>query len=332
MVFWMREVGIDGFRCDVAALVPIAFWERMRPVLNALAADRGGAYLLAEAHEPIHHRAAFDATYDWDLFDQLRSLAAGTVDVSVDPSGCAAPDASMVLRAWWDRRVAHYGPEDHRLNYTANHDSNSWQGSCQEFFGTPARLQAMAVLAATLPGIPLLYGGQEAFFQKRLAFFERDPIDWGQRALEAFYAALLQLKGKVAALANHWHGVNSGDATLPPGAHPVALEQRLLWLPTGNPALVAFVRLAPPASTTPQAPALLVWVNTSDQPQVWGAEVSDWAWAPALAQPWLASVPVWPQACGSESSGPEPHAMAPACGWACWAADPVLLPRSSDPS
>lgn len=318
MEFWITETGLDGFRCDVAALVPIAFWERMRPALDALAHDRGGVYLLAEAHEPIHHRAAFDATYDWDLFNQLEAVAAGT----------ATGDA---LPSWWARRCAHYGPDDHRLIYTANHDSNSWQGSCEELFGTIERFQAMAVLAALLPGVPLLYGGQETFFRQRLAFFERDPIPWDTPPrLEAFYTGLFQLKGRYAALANHADPAHTATEAEAPA--------RLEWLDTGNPLLVAFVRRPPEASGSAgrQGPgpgeALLVWVNLSDQAQRWGPEVSDWAWVPASEQACWASVPAWPPACGSEPDAPGPHGSVPACGWACWPVQPVPKPTSSDRS
>ena len=41
-----------------------------------------------------------------------------------------------------------------------------------------AGFEAFAVLAATLPGIPLIYGGQEGQLDKRIAFFEKDAIDW----------------------------------------------------------------------------------------------------------------------------------------------------------
>jgi sucrose-6-phosphate hydrolase SacC (GH32 family) len=82
----------------------------------------------------------------------------------------------------------------------------------------------MAVLAATLPGMPLVYGGQESVLDRRLAFFEKDPIAWKDTPLQAFYTRLLQLKQREPALAN-------GDA----GG---ALE----WLDLGHPALLAFRR------------------------------------------------------------------------------------------
>lgn len=230
MLWWMHETGIDGFRCDVAALVPIEFWERLRPKLAAVRE----VYLLAEAHEPIHHRAAFDGTYDWGLLDVFKRIAKGQADASD-------------LQAWWRQRGEHYGADDYRMLYTANHDSNSWQGSCAELFGSVETFKALATLAVLLPGQPLIYGGQEAWFDKRLAFFEKDPIDWKDRPLEAFYRELFELKRTHPALLN-------GHTDTP-----------LQWVDTGNPQVVAFERQAGAAT-------LRVAVNLSGSSQ-------RWAWA-----------------------------------------------------
>lgn len=68
--------------------------------------------------------------------------------------------------------------------------------------------QAMAVLAALLPGTPLIYGGQEGFFAKKIKFFEKDQIEFGDYPLQDFYANLLSLKRKHPAL---WNGKSGGD-------------------------------------------------------------------------------------------------------------------------
>lgn len=276
MEFWLKETGIDGFRCDVAALVPIGFWERMRSRFDQLRADQGGVFMLAEAHEPIHHRAAFDATYDWDLFDQLKAIAAGQADAAS-------------LRAWWLRRQAHYGAGAFRLIYTANHDSNSWQGSCRELFGrglpmpqAQQAFEAMAVLAALLPGQPLIYGGQESFFDKRLAFFEKDPIRWKDRALEDFYRELMRLRRDHPALSN-----DQGES-----------GSTFEWIDTGNEQVVAFCR-------SNGARVIRVAVNLSAEHQTLRASALSSSWS-RLSSAGSSSLP---------ASSAEPSMLAPFGYW-----------------
>ena len=185
MAFWLRQADVDGFRCDVASLVPTPFWERTRVQLERIKP----VFMLAESDAVDLHAKAFDMSYDWDLFDQLRAIAKGQADASA-------------LQAWWARRQAKYPADAYRMNFTGNHDSNSWHGSCKEFYGHPDCFKAMAVLTATLPGMPLVYGGQESFLDKRLAFFEKDPIVWRNYPLASFFAQLLALKRDHPALAN----------------------------------------------------------------------------------------------------------------------------------
>ena len=191
MAHWVRDADIDGFRCDVAGLVPTPFWNRARAELDAIKP----MFMLAEWSEPDLHEQAFDMTYGWDLTDVLRAVAKGQANASA-------------LRAWVRQpNPKHYPASAYRMRYTSNHDVNSWHGHDGELYG-PA-FKAMAVLAATLPGMPLIYGGQEAGLQRRLAFFEKDGIDWNDLTLEGFCAGLLALKKNNQAL---WNGQYGGQA------------------------------------------------------------------------------------------------------------------------
>jgi glycosidase len=212
-----------------------------------LALDRvKPVFMLAESDAVDLHKSAFDMTYDWDLHDQLRKVAKGQANAAA-------------LRAWWARRQAKYPADAYRMAFTGNHDSNSWHGSDAEFYGDVACFKAMAVLAATLPGMPLIYGGQEAFFDKRLQFFERDPIQWKGYPLAGFYGELLALKKQHAALANGQHG----------GA--------LLLHESGNDAVFSFSRLRGDSRVN-------VLVNLSAQPQTsavpgaGNATLPAWGW------------------------------------------------------
>jgi glycosidase len=205
MAYWVREADIDGFRCDVAFLVPTAFWDRARRELDAIKP----VFMLAEAAAPGLHAHAFDMTYGWDLSNVLRAIARGKGD-------------ARSLRDWFLHPAQVYPRSAYRMQFTNNHDYDSWDGSDAELYG-PA-FKAMAVLAATLPGMPLIYGGQEAGLDKRLAFFEKDPIDWKQFELAGFYRDLLQLKTAQPAL---WNGQYGGTLDV---------------LDTGNDGVFAFQR------------------------------------------------------------------------------------------
>jgi len=184
MSYWVRETNIDGFRCDVAWTLPVAFWEEARQRLDAIKP----VFLLAEADTPDLQVKAFDMTYDWVLFHKLVDIAQGRAD------------ARDLAKLYTDppRR---YPAGSYRMTFTSNHDENSWNGTDRELYGEGA--DVMAVLAATLPGMPLVYSGQEAGFDRRLKFFDKDQIDWGSYRREGLYKELLALKKRHhAALTN----------------------------------------------------------------------------------------------------------------------------------
>ena len=187
MQFWVRETDLDGFRCDVASLVPTPFWERARRELDAVKP----MFMLAESDAPDLHRSAFDMTYSWDLAALFHHVGQGR-------AGAAE------LRDWARQEPHGYPPSAYRMRFTSNHDFNSWNGTDAELYGDA--YLPLAVLTFTLPGMPLIYGGQEARLTKRLEFFEKDPIAWKTRELQPFYTGLLTLKHSHPALANGQYG------------------------------------------------------------------------------------------------------------------------------
>jgi hypothetical protein len=87
-----------------------------------------------------------------------------------------------------------------RMTFVSNHDKNAWEGTPEEEFGDA--LDAVTVLSVVGEGIPLLYGGQEAGNDRRLAFFERDPIVWRDHPAGDLYRGLFALKHRMRALWN----------------------------------------------------------------------------------------------------------------------------------
>jgi glycosidase len=205
MAYWVRETDIDGFRCDVAGKVPTPFWNQARDALDKIKP----VFMLAEADKPELHEHAFDMTYGWDTMGLFKDVAKGKAD-------------AKTIRAFLGKPPKSFARDAYRMRFTSNHDENSWQGSDTEMYG-PA-FKAMAVLAATLPGMPLVYGGQESRLDKRLQFFEKDPVQWKDYEYAPFYAGLLKLKHANPAL---WNGQYGGD---------------LQVLDTGNDKVFAFKR------------------------------------------------------------------------------------------
>ena len=206
MKFWVEEIGIDGFRCDVAGMVPLEFWNVARAELDKIKP----VFMLAEWETPEHHEYAFDMTYGWDLYRLMNKLAQRLVPTSA-------------IGTYLERQAATYPEDAYRMYFTSNHDVNSWEGTTSERLGDGATV--FAVLAATLDGMPLVYGGQEAGLDRRLEFFEKDEIAWRDHRLAEVYATLLNLKMDNKAL---WNGSSGGGVT---------------WVHTSNDgAVFAFVR------------------------------------------------------------------------------------------
>lgn len=172
MEYWVKDIGIDGFRCDVAAMVPTSFWDEARSRLERVKQ----VFMLAEAEKPALLVRAFDSDYATEYFRLFNDIAAGRKK----PTGIGAllaSDASSYPAGSW------------RMYFTSNHDQNSWLSSAVERLGVEGA-KAFAVLTFTLPGMPLIYNGQEIGSFKKLAFFEKDPIEWGESPFRAFYRSL----------------------------------------------------------------------------------------------------------------------------------------------
>ncbi len=184
MCYWVREADVDGFRCDVAGFVPLDFWESARRELERIKP----VFLLAEWETRDLHTAAFDASYAWSWNDALHRIAHGKGELEA-------------LRVYYALNARSWPRDAMRMTFVSNHDKNAWEGTAREQFGDA--LDAAVVLSVVGEGIPMIYNGQEAGLDKRLAFFERDPIEWREDPQEALYRSLFALKKAHPAL---WNG------------------------------------------------------------------------------------------------------------------------------
>jgi glycosidase len=205
-----RDRGVRGFRCDVASLVPIAFWERARREV------RGDVWWLSESPHPnwVTQRreegnptdadsemfTAFDMAYQYDLWPVWQNAVRGEL-----------PPARFLEMVRWQR--ATLPAWAHKLRYVENHDNYR----IMRFARSRESALAWTALMAFLPGPFMLFAGQESGLAKWPELFERDPIEWGDYGLTGF---VQRLTGVLAARAGGWRVVVGGPVPVLAWAGP----------------------------------------------------------------------------------------------------------------
>lgn len=158
MVYWVKEEGVDGFRCDVAGSVPLDFWET---AISKLRSEKD-VFMLAEAWEPeLLDGDLFDMAYAWDGHHTMNGMAKGEKSVADFDAYMAKVDKD-------------YDQDEILMNFITNHDENSWSGTIKERLEDKKEL--FTALEYLMPGMPLIYSGQEYDLEHRLKFFEKDSI------------------------------------------------------------------------------------------------------------------------------------------------------------
>ena len=179
MQYWVQTCDIDGFRCDVASMVPTDFWMQARAALEKIKPD---IMLLAEASEPELLAKAFDIDYDWPLLHTMDK-------VLID----GAP-ASDIRRSWEDSRLQFPKGALH-MRVSDDHD----EARAVARYGLDGALAASALMF-TLDGVPLIYNGMEAGDATESgdpALFEKLTIFWHPKErppLRKIYRSLINLR------------------------------------------------------------------------------------------------------------------------------------------
>lgn len=203
MRHWVSNFDIDGFRCDVAFLVPLDFWEQARRELESIKP----MYMLAEMEwnpdinptPAAYFENAFNASYAWNFMGASTDFAKGKKTLA---------EMKQEIADNYAKFPAHM----HKMYFLTNHDENSWNGTIQEKYGV--NWQVFGAMVYTLPqSLPLIYTGEEIGLNRRLSFFEKDPItsvEWQNKSKAAWYKKMTALKHNVKALRNE-NNLNSWE-------------------------------------------------------------------------------------------------------------------------
>ena len=197
--YWIKEADVDGFRCDVAYMVPTDFWEQARAEIIKVKPD---IMMLAEASKPELLVNAFDIDYSWPLLGTMN-------DVMIHN----AP-ATKIRQSWEDSRRQFPKGALH-MRMSDDHD----EARAVARYGVNGA-EAASALMFTLDGVPLIYNGMEvgdATESGDPALFDKLNIFWNPKErpqLRKIYHDLIQLRKQYPALRNSevtWLG-NSEEA------------------------------------------------------------------------------------------------------------------------
>jgi len=188
MEYWLKDYGVDGFRCDVAPTVPLDFWEAGRAELEKINPQ---VIILADAgNKPALLAKAFDVDSSWGLIGTLNNVMSSVVPASY-------------LKEEWEYMNQQFPKGALHLRFTDSHD----EVRAVARFGMDGALAAQ-VLMLTLDGVPLFYNGMEvgdATESTDPALFEKLPVFWlppGRPPLRDIYRDLIKLRKRYAAFYN----------------------------------------------------------------------------------------------------------------------------------
>lgn len=145
-LYWL-EKGVDGFRYDMAEMVPVEFWSYLNSSIKVKNQD---AFLMAEVYQPHLYRdyirlGKMDYLYDKvDLYDGLKAIMQGKASTAIIPE---------IQHQMMDI-------EHHMMHFLDNHDEQ--RVASPEFVGNPHIAKPAMLVSALLSSSPtMIYFGQE---------------------------------------------------------------------------------------------------------------------------------------------------------------------------
>ena len=182
---------VDGFRCDVAPLIPLEFWIRARREVEEV---RPGCLWLSESVEPefiVDNRSrgvaslsdselfqAFDVSYEYDIFTYFMDYLQEKIPL-------------REYAAAINRQESIYPENFVKLRFLENHD----RASAKLMIGGERRLRNWTAFLYFQKGMTLLYAGQERENEHRPSLFEKDVVHWNTgKDISGLLSRLYQIK------------------------------------------------------------------------------------------------------------------------------------------
>ena len=189
LCYWAQYV--DGFRCDVASTVPVAFWQEARRAVEKV---RPGAIWLGESVHLAHIQAfrsmGFYAATDTELFTAFDIL----YPYDLWPLYEGVTEGRLPLSRWFeavDYQEVSFDSHYNKLRCLENHDTSR----AADRFPNEKKLLAWTALNYFMKGTTLLYAGEEVCAKHTPSLFEKETIDWsGGRDISAYLARLAAIK------------------------------------------------------------------------------------------------------------------------------------------
>ncbi len=195
--YWLSEFDVDGFRFDVAGMVPDDFWRQAVPEMRKVKSD---IFLLAEWEDKKFIDFGFSADYSWSVLHTLKDVYKGKKTVS------------QLVQAY-ENKLANYSPDGMFINFVENHD----EPRAVLVFGKQ-HFKPFAAFTFTVPGMPLLFMGQEfadTDYSSWRSLFEKEPIDWADfdSTTYRFYKTLVDLRHSFPLNFSQWQVLHISDET-----------------------------------------------------------------------------------------------------------------------
>lgn len=193
-------IGVDGFRCDVASLVPIEFWLEAKNYLD----KKKDIIWLAESvelsfikhirergfigHSDPEIHQVFDISYDYDGYSYLKPYLHGF-----------SPIADYVEYLYLQECL--YPINYSKLRFIENHDIKRIAS-----ITNVDRLKNLTVFYNLIPGAPLIYAGQEYAINHSPNLFEIDPINWeeGDKYFYEYFKKVVKLGKEIKQSCNYF--------------------------------------------------------------------------------------------------------------------------------